>query len=90
MKYIMLILLLTSSQANAICTSHWMCDDNGGNCELEDLCENDYDFPSINVPPIEGVYLPQVRPLLTPMVPPIGADDCDYEMVDGEYQIVCE
>jgi hypothetical protein len=86
---IILVIVLFATNAFGVCRSSYVCDDGGYNCRYVDICDNTYDLPSINVPPIPALPSVELKPLPSINVPPIGTSRCQYMQVNGRWQNVC-
>ena len=72
------VLLAVVGNAYAKCERVSICDDYGMNCRTQQLCDNSYDVPGVNVVS-PYVNRPQVKPIQTPRVPPIGTSRCQQK-----------
>ena len=89
MKYIVILFLLFSSTAYAVCSKSWVCDDYGNNCQVIDVCDSPLDLPGTNIPPLRPLPTLEVKPLPSMSIPPIGTNRCEYMQVNGRWQNIC-
>lgn len=78
-----------SVTAFAQCRSSYVCDDFGNNCHVQDICENNLDLPSTNLPPLQPLPSMELKPLPSMSLPPLGTSKCEYMQVNGQWQNVC-
>lgn len=86
---ITLLLAFVAGTAWARCMSSYVCDGYGMNCRYMDVCDNTFDTPSTNVPPIPAIPTYEVKPLPSLDLPPIGTSRCRYMQVNGHWQNIC-
>lgn len=82
-------LILVSGSVEAVCRKSHVCDDDGVNCRVMDVCENSLDVPSINVTPLPPIPTLDVKPLPSTELPPVGTSHCEYKQVNGHWQNLC-
>ena len=82
-----IILLQISSTALAVCHNSYVCD--GTNCGNRQICDNSYDIPSAEAPPVPAIPTAEVMPLPSMDIPPIGTTHCRNMQVNGYWRNVC-
>ncbi len=75
--------------ADARCRPSQVCDDNGQNCQVIDVCDNALDLPSVGIAPLPPLPAPGIKPLPSVELPPLGTSRCQYMQVSGRWQNVC-
>lgn len=79
---------LSISEAN--CKKSQVCDDNGMNCSVQDICDSTLDLPSVGLAPLTPLPSTQLKPLPSVGLPPVGTSQCQYMQVNGQWQNVCK
>ena len=90
MKYLMLVaLILVSVNSAAECRVHWVDHDyNASTLAIQkQVCDSTLDIPGINLPGVRPIQEPQIKPIESLDIPPIGTTRCRTESVydDGEW-----
>lgn len=75
--------------ADARCRAAQVCDDNGNNCRVKDICDSTLDLPSVELPPLRPLPSTDLKPLPSMQLPPLGTTQCQYMQVNGRWQNVC-
>jgi hypothetical protein len=83
------VVLFCAAQGEAYCYKSYVCNDYGRNCRYQDVCDNKYDIPSHNIPPIPAIPTLEIKPLPSLSIPPIGTSKCEYKMVNGRWMNLC-
>ena len=86
---IAIISLLLSTTIYAECRRSYVCDDYGDNCRYMDICDDSLDLPSIEIDPLPSLPTLDLKPLPSLDLPPLGTSQCEYKLVNGEWQNVC-
>jgi len=73
----------------AACRKSQVCDDNGNNCSVQDICESTLDLPSVELAPLRPLPSMELKPLPSLELPPVGTSRCDYMQVNGVWQNIC-
>ena len=75
-KYFVLVVAIMSITpvANAACRKAQVCDDNGMNCKVQQVCDSTIDLPSIKVAPITPLPSIKPKPLPSLQLPPVGSN----------------
>lgn len=89
MKIKLLILLFVSVGVQAECRRVEVCDDYGYRCHIEQVCDSQFDLPSIGIDPLPSVKQLELKPLPSIGLPPLGTTRCEYKLVSGEWRNVC-
>lgn len=83
------ISLWIPSGADAKCQNAQVCDDNGMNCQVRNICDSALDLPSVGLPPLQPLPSTKLKPLPSIGLPPLGTTKCQYKQVNGEWKNVC-
>lgn len=83
------VALAVSSTAEAKCRKSQVCDDYGMNCRVQDVCGSTLDLPSVELAPLTPLPSTQLKPLPSVGLPLLGATQCQYMQVNGQWQNVC-
>lgn len=75
MRYLVLFAFILSSLSLGVCYVKQVCD-SWGNCSPQQVCDNTYDIPSVDIAPIQPVVPPVVEPLPSMTLPPLGTTSC--------------
>jgi hypothetical protein len=75
--------------ADARCRKVQVCDDNGNNCHVRDICDSTLDLPSVELAPLRPFPSMELKPLPSMQLPPLGTSQCQYMQVNGRWQNVC-
>jgi len=79
-----------STNADAECRRASLCDDNGMNCQYQDVCDSTMDLPSVDINPLPALPSMELKPLPSLDLPPLGTSHCEYRQVNGQWQNVCQ
>ena len=77
------------SEARAECNKANVCDDDGKNCRVVDVCDSYLDLPDVGVAPLKSLPPVRPKPLPSATLPPLGTIECEYRQVDGKWQELC-
>jgi len=83
------VALGASGASEARCSKSQVCDDNGMNCRVQDICDSTLDLPSVELAPLTPLPSTQLKPLPSVGLPPLGTTQCQYMQVNGRWQNVC-
>jgi len=81
--------LAVSTGTEARCRLSYVCDDYGENCEYRDVCDSVLDLPSVDLPPLSALPSLELKPLPSLELPLLGTSQCEYKLVNGQWQNVC-
>lgn len=86
----LIIGLVIAIPAAAECVKSEVCDDDGQNCQVQDVCDDVLDLPSVELAPRPA--MPSIDLNAGPSVgrARLGTSNCKYRQVDGRWQNVCE
>jgi len=83
---IILIAVVISMPATAYSVCRMKCVWNAqGICEYKNVCDGAYNMPDYTIPPASPV--PPPKPL--PVYPPYGTSQCQWILVNNQWQSVC-
>lgn len=80
----------SAGASNAECRKAQVCDDFGMNCRVQQICSSTTDLPSIELDPLTPLPSTRLKPLPSVGLPPLGARQCEYKQVNGQWQNVCQ
>lgn len=78
------------SISEAVCRKAQVCDDYGMNCQIQDICDNSLDLPSVEIAPLTPLPSTELKPLPSINLPPLGTRQCQYMQVNGHWQNICK
>ena len=83
MKYLILALALVSINASAACRNIWVDHDYNTSTPAiqKTVCDSALDLPSTNLPGIRPIQRPQIKPIDSLGLPPLGTTRCRNESV---------
>ena len=88
--FVVTFLAATPSISEAECRKSQVCDDYGMSCQVQDICENSLDFPSVEMAPLVPLPSTELKPLPSVNLPPLGTTQCQYMQVNGQWQNICK
>ena len=89
LPWLLIITVFFSTTANAICHRSYVCDDHG-QCQYQDVCDSTLDLPSVEIDPLPSLPTTKLKPLPSIEIPPLGTTKCEYMLVNGEWQNICQ
>ena len=77
------LMAIPASGADAACTVRWVDHDfNAATPPIQkQICDSAIDLPAINLPGIQPIQRPQIRPLPAIGLPPLGTTNCSNQSV---------
>ncbi|MEA1607208.1 hypothetical protein [Pseudomonas spirodelae] len=82
-------LATTPNLSEAVCRKAQVCDNHGMNCQVQDICDNSFDLPSVEIAPLTPLPSTELKPLPSVDLPPLGTTKCQYMQVNGQWQNIC-
>lgn len=87
--FIVTFLAAIPSLSDAACSKAQVCNDYGMDCQVQDICDNSLDLPSVEIAPLAPLPSTELKPLPSVNLPPIGAAQCQYMQVNGQWKNIC-
>ena len=78
------------SISEAVCRKAQVCVDYVMNCQIQDICDNSLDLPSVEIAPLTPLPSTELKPLPSINLPPLGTRQCQYMQVNGHWQNICK